>query len=192
MINTTLSESVLKKYLNPYFFETGTAEGGAVELALRLGFEKVFTVEINPELYAENAARFKPYIDEGRLHMFLGDTLLLMPEVIEKFISKRCTFWLDAHVDHGPSGILRCPLIEELGFIKAKAFLKHTILIDDRRMFGKWWGEGISEELVVRKILEIDENYRFRPEDGHVPNDIIAAWLTQEAETGAQKSASKV
>jgi hypothetical protein len=176
-MSTTLSEAVLSKYINPLFFETGTSEGGAVELALRLGFEKVFTVEINPELYARNCVRFKRYIDEGRLHMFLGDTLVVMPQIIDEFITKRCTFWLDAHVDHGPSGILRCPLIQELDYIRAKASLKHTILIDDRRMFGKWWGEGISEELVVKKILEIDENYLFRPEDGHVPNDIIAAWL---------------
>jgi hypothetical protein len=177
MISTTLSEAVLSKYLAPYFFETGTADGCAVELALRLGFEKVFTVEINPELHARNSLRFKQHIDEGRLHMFLGDTLFVMPQVIEQLIDKRCTFWLDAHVDHGPSGVLRCPLLLELECIKKKAMLKHNILIDDRRMFGKWWGEGISEELVVRKILEIDNDYLFKAEDGYVPNDIIAAWL---------------
>ena len=177
MTITTLSASVLSKYLTPYFFETGTADGGAVELALKLGFEKVFTVEINPELHAQNCIRFKQYIEEGRLHMLLGDSLIVMPRVVDELIDKQCTFWLDAHVDHGPSGILRCPLLLELEYIKKKAALRHTILIDDRRMFGKWWGEGISEEIVVKKILEIDENYLFKAEDGYVPNDIIAAWL---------------
>lgn len=173
-IKTTLPANVLKKYISPYFFETGTADGDAVRLALELGFEKIFTIEIDPFLYEKNIKRYRHSIDEGKVFMFLGDTYKLMPSIIQTHIDKPTTFWLDAHQDFGPGGFKKCPLVEELNYIK-KSSLEHILLIDDRRMFGTWWGEGIDEELIVEKIKEIDPRYEISYEDGHVPDDIIAA-----------------
>lgn len=177
MITTTLSKDVITKYMSPYFFETGTADGDAVRLALEVGFEKIFTVEIDEELYKKNTAKYKKEIEEGKVYMFLGDTFKLMPEIIEKYIDKKCTFWLDAHQDFGPGGVKRCPLIEELDYIKTKNHLGHTILIDDKRMFGTWWGTGINEEMVLNKIKELNQEYKISYEDGCVPKDIITALL---------------
>lgn len=177
MIKTTLSKEVITKYMSPYFFETGTADGDAVRLALEAGFEKIFTVEIDEELYKKNCERYKKEIEDGIVHMFLGDTFKLMPQIIENHIDKKCTFWLDAHQDYGPGGVKRCPLVEELDYIKTKADLNHTILIDDRRMFGTWWGTGINEEIVINKIKELNPNYQIDYEDGCVPKDIITAIL---------------
>jgi prepilin-type processing-associated H-X9-DG protein len=106
--------------------------------------------------------------------MFLGDTFELMPGIISNYIDKTCTFWLDAHQDFGPGGVKKCPLIEELEYIKSSP-LEHKLLIDDRRMFGIWWGEGINEELIVSKIKELNPNYNISYADGHIADDIIVA-----------------
>lgn len=163
--------------MSPYFFETGTADGDAVRLALEVGFEKIFTVEIDEELYKKNIKKYKKEIKAGKVFMFLGDTFKLMPEIIEKHIDKKCTFWLDAHQDFGPSGVKRCPLIEELEYIKTKNHLGHTILIDDKRMFGTWWGTGLNEQMVIDKLKELNQEYKISYEDGCVPKDIITATL---------------
>ena len=176
MIKTTLKKEVIQKYMSPYFFETGTANGDAVRLALEVGFEKIFSVEIDENLYNENCEKFKKEIDEKRVFLFLGDTFYLLPEIIEKHIDKQCTFWLDAHQDFGPGGVKRCPLLDELDHIKNKKELNHVFLIDDRRMFGgDWWGAGITEDIVINKIKEIDQEYIITFEDGIQPNDVITA-----------------
>lgn len=179
MIETTLNKNVLKKYMSPYFFETGTANGAAVKLAIEMGFEKIFTIEIDESLHKENLKKFKEHIESGRVFMFCGDTLKLMPEIVDKYIDKKCTFWLDAHQDFGPGGLKRCPLIDEIESIKQKSDLNHTMLIDDRRMFGTWWGENISESLVISKIKELNNSYSITYEDGYVKNDIICAKIEE-------------
>lgn len=175
-MKTTLKEEVLSKYISPYFFETGTSSGAAVYKALDAGFEKVFSVEIDSVLYEQNLVRFEKEIQEGRVHLFLGDTFVLMPLILQQFIDKQCTFWLDAHQDFGPGGVKRCPLLEELDYIKIKGELNHKLMIDDRRCFGgDWWGAGISEDLVIAKIKEINPNYVIGYEDGEIKNDVITA-----------------
>lgn len=171
---TTMSEALMKNYSNPYFFETGTADGCGVELALKSGFEKVFSVEIKPDLYEQNVARFKKYIDQGRVILLLGDSLKLLERTLLE-IDKPTTFWLDAHHDSGIQGEKRCPLYEELEAIRGHSINTHTILIDDRRMFGKWWGEGITEESIRERIKLINQDYKIVYEDGIAPDDIIAA-----------------
>jgi len=67
---TTLRRSVIERYLSPYFFETGTSGGHAVQLSLDVGFEKIFSVEIDERLYNSNVNKFKKEIDEGRVFSF--------------------------------------------------------------------------------------------------------------------------
>ncbi len=175
---TTLKKEVLEKYKSPYFFETGTSNGDGVKIALECGFEKIFSIEIDESLYHKVKNIYHKEISEGKVNLFLGDTFLIMPFILENFIDKQCTFWLDAHVDFGPSGIKRCPLLDELDYLKKYTNLNHKILIDDRRCFGgNWWGEGISEKLVVEKIMGLNSDYKITCEDGFIPNDIITAIL---------------
>jgi hypothetical protein len=175
---TTLKKEVLEKYISPYFFETGTSGGEGVKIALEVGFEKIFTVEIDEVQYNRVKEIYQKEISEGRLFMFLGDSFVVMPEILEKFIDKQCTFWLDAHVDGGPTGVKRCPLLDELDYIKKYSHLNHKILIDDRRCFGgNWWGKGITEQMVIEKIKDLNNDYKISYEDGCVPNDVITAIL---------------
>lgn len=178
MIQTTLPKEVIERYLNPYFFETGTANGACVSLAISSGFEKIFSVEIEVSRQEENAKTFEQEIKENKVKLYTGDSLILFPKMMEG-IDKPTTFWLDAHVDEGVSGVKKCPLYEELETIANSPIKTHTIMIDDISYFGtkNHWGDGISLETIKEKILQINPNYNFAFEDGHVPNDILVAHL---------------
>ena len=176
MITTTLSKEVLLKYLNPYFLETGTADADCVRLALEVGFEKIISIELNETLQNENIQNHQKLINDGKVELVTGDSLWEIINIIPK-LDKPTTFWLDAHVDFGPMGTKRCPLYEELSAISTSSIKTHTILIDDMRILGGHWGEGISVIGLKEKLLEINPNYKFTFEDGHAPNDILVAYL---------------
>jgi hypothetical protein len=173
----TLKENVLFKYKNPVFFETGTYLGDSVELALKVGFSKINSIEIEEYLQKENTIKFQQQINEGKVELITGDTILVMEDII-KNLDKPTTFWLDAHVDRGITGVKKCPLYEELNFIAKSNIKTHTILIDDVRLFGSGnWGKGIIMEEIKTKILQINPNYNITFEDGHIPYDILVAHI---------------
>lgn len=178
MIKTTLTKQVLEKYPNPYFLETGTAYGDCVRLALELNFEKIFSIEIDPFLQNQNTNCYKQAINENKLTLITGDSLQEIINLIPK-LDKPTTFWLDAHVDDGPSGIKKCPLYEELIAIKTSRIKIHTILIDDMRCIGRGnWGEGITIESLKKYLLEINPEYKFTYEHNTCAlNDILVAHI---------------
>lgn len=178
MIKTTLPAELLKRNTNPYFLETGTANGACVALALSCGFEKVLSVEIEPDRQKENAQQFSKEVSENKVKLYTGDSLILFPEMVKE-LDKSTTFWLDAHVDEGISGAKKCPIYEELDAIAQSSIKNHIIMIDDISYFGtkNHWGDGISIETIKEKLLEINKDYNFYFEDGHVPNDILVAKL---------------
>jgi hypothetical protein len=176
MITTTLSKEVLSKYLNPYFLETGTANADCVRLALEVGFEKIYSIELDSILQNENIIKYQSQINEGKVNLITGDSLWELTNLIPE-LDKPTTFWLDAHVDFGPMGTKRCPLYEELSAIKMSNIKTHTVLIDDMRILGGHWGEGISIEGLKNRLLEINPEYKFIFENGFAPNDILVAYL---------------
>ena len=176
MITTTLSHSVLLKYKNPYFVETGTANADCVRLALEMGFEKIFSIELDSNLQKENIIKYKNFIERGMVELIIGDSLEELNILIEN-LDKPTTFWLDAHVDFGPCGIKKCPLYEELDAINKSYIRNHTILIDDVRIFGQHWGDIINISELKNKLLEINPNYKFKFEDGFTKDDILVAFL---------------
>lgn len=171
---TTLKEEVLKKYLNPYFVETGTSNGAATELALKFSFEKLFSIEIDKILQKSNIIKFQLPIKQKKLELIVGDSLEELIKLIPK-LDKPTTFWLDAHVDDGPMGIKLCPILEELDAILQSSIKNHTIMIDDMRCFGINWGKGITIDMLLEKIKQINSNYIITYEDGHTPNDVLVA-----------------
>lgn len=173
----TLKKNVLEKYLNPIFFETGTYIGDSVKLALEVGFNKIISFEINKELQDKNILLFEKEINEGKVELHLGDTLLMMGDIVSK-IESPTTFWLDAHFDFGVCGEKKCPLYEEISFISSSTIKNHTILIDDVRCFGSGnWGLGITKEKIIKEIKNINPEYKIKYEDGLVPNDILVAYI---------------
>ena len=174
---TTLSLEVISKYINPYFVETGISDGDCVELVKNIGFEKIYSIEINEKLQDVNTKKFESDIASGKINLIVGDSLFELIHLIPT-LDKPTTSWLDAHVDDGPVGVKRCPLYEELSAIKNSGIKNHTILIDDMRCLGGGnWGHGISVEGLKERLLDINPDYQITFENGCAPNDILVAHI---------------
>jgi len=164
--------NVLKKYLNPIFVETGTQNGDGVDLALKAGFETIYSIEVKQSLYLKCVERFK---DNKNVKLFCGDSIEVLPKILKE-LKQGVTFWLDAHINGRKDRVLgkySCPIIQELDLILPFPF-KKTILIDDVRLFRKHrgiWGR-IGEEDLIKKI---NWNGQFKIEyaNGYVAGDVM-------------------
>jgi hypothetical protein len=188
----------LQQYISPIFFETGTFLGGGVRTALRNGFSKVITIELQQYLYdqcvngdpTDRGEDLVKEIAEGKVDIHLGDTRTIMWDLI-KDIDDRITFWLDAHVDGGnyrqgqTPNVKPCPLYDEIQIIKNHKRKDHIILIDDLRIMGNdyssgyGWGYDTNINSIKKMISEINPDYKFRYEDGEIPNDILVAYIEE-------------
>ncbi len=180
-MSTTLSKSVLSKYKNDIFVETGTLWGEAIEVAIECGFKKIYTVDIDPKKVEHSRKKFAKEVKSGQVEVLEGDTFKMFPDILKK-IDAPATFWLDAHWDGGPMGDYKCPLPFELEALLAHPIKTHTLLVDDRRIFGAIgsnWGEDLDEELLIEAMTDINPDYKISFEDGCVPNDIIVAKLDE-------------
>lgn len=114
------------------FIETGTYYGETT-LAVCEQFEDVFTVEIEPTLYEQNGYKF-----EGKnIEAHLGDSKILLPELVAKAGDRKILFWLDAHWCGGgqaPEDRMS-PVQSELEYIFSLPD-SHVVLVDDARYFG--------------------------------------------------------
>lgn len=174
-LKNSLTLETLKKYQNPIFFETGTFKGHAIELALQCDFEKIYSVEIDSFLTHEAKEKFHEEILSGRVEIIYGDTAVLFETLISK-LDKPTTFWLDDHWSGGNLiGKVKCPLPIELEALKNHPIKNHTLMIDDTRMFGSYWGHGLSKEGILEQVMAINPNYEIFYEDGIEPRDIWVA-----------------
>jgi len=157
----------LKQFLNPVFVETGLYKGKGVRQAMRAGFSKIYSIEIDQKWISRASAAMSRPINNGRLVLVHGDSGLVMPRVLSE-IQGRCTFWLDAH-----AGKNNHPLLRELAAIKAHCRNDHTILIDDLRLFERW---EIPEDKVVQLLREINPEYNISKLRGFRSQvDVLAA-----------------
>lgn len=180
-MSSTLSKDVLLKHKkNNIFVETGTLWGDGVAVALECGYDKVISIEIDPERVEVNSKKFSKEIVDGRVELVEGDTFDVF-EGIVKSLKEPATFWLDAHWDNdgAPIGEYKCPLPFELDTIAKSEIRNHTLMIDDRRLFGdkkSTWGNAINESAIYEQISLINKSYFITYEDGHVENDVIVAY----------------
>jgi hypothetical protein len=169
-----LYEEVLGKYPNKYFVETGSHMGDAVEVALKCGFKKIITIEIDGDKVKNIKKRFKTQIKSGKVVVLHGDTSKIFSQVIES-LDAPATFWLDAHRDDGYIGDEIPPLVHELQSFLDQPIKEHTLLIDDRRIFGKemTWGQTLTEEKILKLIDNINSDYKILYDS--VGDDVIIA-----------------
>jgi hypothetical protein len=166
-----ISKDVLSKYAGNIFIETGTYLGQTVQMALELGFKKIYSIEINKKLYRKARSKFKK---NKNVLLFKGNSIEILPEILKQ-VESPAVFWLDAH-ESGPGlegGKILYPVLVELDIISKHSIKEHTILIDDRRLFESFW--NIKEVDVVKRIYEINENYGISYEKGIIENDILVA-----------------
>jgi FkbM family methyltransferase len=168
----------LKQYFNPIFIETGSFHGMGISTALKAGFEKVYSIEVKQEYYDECSEKFAKEIQEGRVSLILGDSLIELGKLVPK-IDRPATFWLDAHNHSGGYGIKPCPIYEELEAIASHPIKSHTLLIDDVRLFGEQqtWGKKITHEDVVKKVKTVNQDYNITYENGFQKDDVLVASL---------------
>lgn len=156
----------LKKYADAAEYdvavETGTLFGDSA-LKLSKYFPRVYTIEINRDLYERASARFK---NDDRIRVLFGDSKLVLRELV-KDIQRPCLFYLDAHfsgdrstnwkesrwkgynVDTGyagdqPTAENQVPLFEEIKLIHDLVKDKCLIYIDDIGEFDES-GAGLKD-----------------------------------------------
>jgi hypothetical protein len=133
-----LKQEILKRHAAEYHLsilvETGTYMGEMVE-ALRESFEQVYSIELN-EKFAQRAQRY--FRGRKNVKILQGDSGIVIGDLM-KGIDRPTLFWLDGHwsADETARGEKSTPIMEELGHILRAKDLRHVILIDDARAFGK-------------------------------------------------------
>lgn len=112
------------------FVETGTYVGQALAWASR-GFERVWTVELNPD-YLAQARLNNPGL--ANVAYLQGDSASELPKIVSR-LTGSALFWLDAHAGAGFfANEDICPLVQELETVLASPF-EHCIIVDDARAF---------------------------------------------------------
>ena len=162
-----LNKDILVPYKKRIFIETGTQIGNGVDTALAVGFDSIYSIEYNTELYIQCRNRFK---DNSNVNLIGGDSRIELKKVM-KNIYESATIWLDAH---GPQ---LSTLIEELKVLKEHYIKTHTIMIDDIRLFKEhYWVELPPYEEIVEIIKEINPEYKIKLIDStHFKEDILLA-----------------
>jgi hypothetical protein len=154
----------LRKYINPYFIETGSGRGRGIKKALIAGFPNIISIEIDPTL----ATKLQQYfIDVPNVTIINGDSTKILKDVI-KDIDDHITFWLDAHYPEPYEKREDCALLHELDQIEYHVKHVPLILIDDRKYFEKHF--RITEQEVRSKLLNIWQNFSIQYDNGPHPS----------------------
>jgi hypothetical protein len=132
--------------------ETGTYKGEAIK-AVRDIFDRVFSIELDPELFAAAEARFSK---DPQVTILQGDSAELLPQVLKQ-LTGPTLFWLDGHWSGGPTakGAKDTPIMEELEHILSVYRHPSVILIDDARCF-----LGRHDYPTVSKIKSLVKKYQ--------------------------------
>lgn len=155
--------------------------------ALKCSFDKVYCVEIREDWVAVANQVFDKDINSHRLTIIHDDSTRLAQYIINNpDFNDRTLFFLDAHVDNSNIHNYknRCPLLEELDAISKLPRKDNIIMVDDMRIVSQPYPWGETQygninflEKIKERILEINPAYQFKYLDGHVPNDVLMAYL---------------
>jgi len=163
---SSLSLKILNKYHNNFFLETGSNIGEGIQVALNAGFKNIISIDVE-EKYV-NICK-KRFADFPNVKVLLGDSSKDLFNIISE-INEPITFWLDGH------NYYSIPLVEELEQIKKHSIKNNIILIDDVRMFSTDSWNNLSQNTILNKIKEINNDYVFSYENSpNGENDILVA-----------------
>lgn len=175
------TRNLFKEFPNPYFVETGTYNGDAIQLAIDAGFERIISMDVDPKSRAYCIKRFKLAEWDNKLpglRVVTADSAIDLRALI-KNCEQPITFWLDAHwlmwenTDPGPNPF---PLIDELRQIMSHPIKTHTIIIDDMRLMQKDIC-GFDKEIILEWLKKININYKFTFFANPMINDILVAHI---------------
>lgn len=169
------TRDVFAKYPNKYFIETGSLYGNGIQKAFDAGYQKIYSIELAPHYFEHCCKRFANY---PNVQVVCGDSSIVLSQLL-KSIDAPATFWLDGHFsnDDTARGKSNTPLLMELEHIQKHPIKTHTILINDIRYFGTSTLDFITLEDVIKKIREINPNYKISFENGYCTNDVLVAHI---------------
>lgn len=177
-MQSTLSYAVLKKYPGDIFFETGSNNGLGIDVAIKAGFTKIYSLEIDEKYY--NLCKEK-YKDNKNVFLFLGSSINLLYDIASK-LSGKIVFWLDGHIDSCVCNTVHdYPLEYEILQIGKLPYKSHNILIDDIRYCETTIIEQNknlklpSLNQIKARILKINNSYKFKFEDTFEAKEAILA-----------------
>ncbi len=187
-INFDLS-LIKRKYGCHIYLETGLYcphDDISCKKALNCNFDRVYSVEIRDDFMQDAKKVFSDFISNDHLRLIHDDSINLEKYILNnEDFDKKTLFFLDAHVENNEyNNIKKCPLFEELSSIKKLNRNDNIILIDDVRILKEMypWGETsygaidfISE--IKKIILSINTDYKFDYLDGHIPDDVLIAYI---------------
>ncbi len=127
---------IVKEYATKFSFniliETGTYFGDMI-YAVMDTFSKLYSIELDDEMYRNALNKFKRFKHIEILH---GDSGEVLCKILGN-ISEPCLFWLDAHYSGGltAKNEVETPIMQEIKTILSHHIRNHCILIDDARKF---------------------------------------------------------
>lgn len=103
--------------------------------ATRKSFQHIWSIELDKDLHAAAAQRFREYPHVSMVH---GDSATALPEIL-RAEPQPILYWLDGHWSGGKTarGSLDTPVFTELTDILVRGNADDVILIDDARLFGR-------------------------------------------------------
>ena len=139
----SLGAHPIKYYIEKYeltaMLETGTGHGEGANIGVRSGLTKILTCEID----RDNWNRAMSESDARHLIWFyLGDSVEVLPMMLDKLNGERLLIWLDAHLGEAPVD-KRLPLEKELQILTSKRDCnKDVIIVDDLRLYDRTLWDG--------------------------------------------------
>lgn len=175
----SLPVSVLNKYPNSIFVETGTYLGGGVATALGCkSFSKIYSIEVYKPYYTKAKKKFS---NNTKVKLYYGDSLEVLEKLIDN-IDVPVTFWLDSYTFpalNKKKGIATMPLVNELDIIRSHKLNIHTILVNNRSLMGsinEW--KNVTEHRIIRMLKVINPEYSIIYENSNLAkDDIVVATL---------------
>lgn len=112
--------------------EIGTYKGVTAKRLSKI-FTKVFTIEINEELYGKAKKNLSKRLN---VECFLGDAINILPDILNK--TSNVILFCDGHYSGGDTGFGddKEPILQELDIIQNKMENIAAVVIDDFRLFG--------------------------------------------------------
>jgi hypothetical protein len=150
------------------FIETGTHIGDGVMTALIMGFEKVYSVEYDEDLYKGCVNRFS---NNSSIYLYRDDSALFLEKILQK-INEPTVIFLDAHFCgfNSKTGLneIWIPIINEMNAIIKYGTIGSTIIVDDLMAMDnthfdlntKKWAGAPGIDIIIDLGFKFNPNYR--------------------------------
>ena len=101
---------------------------------MRSGIDRLFTIELDPVLFAAAQARF---LGDSKIRVIFGNSATELDHLLPQ-LTQPALFWLDGHYSGSGTarGTIDTPILKELETILRRTEQDHVILVDDARCSG--------------------------------------------------------